>query len=220
MVLIPRPDRIGLALAAMTLLAQVPAASAAAIDAMVTDETGKPLAGAVVMVSPEPGTPTPPGAGNQIAAARIDQTNEAFVPDVVVIQTGGSVTFRNLDAIRHHVYSFASARRFEMVQAPGETSPPVVFDKPGPVAIGCNIHDHMTAHVLVTGAPWAVVTGASGHAMVSGLPVGRFSATVWHPRLRPRAEPAARTVALATEQTTLTVTLSVLPPRRVRGRDY
>ena len=194
--------------------------SAASITATVTDDAGRPLADAVVTITPEPGTPMPHLAGGPIATAVIDQKDEAFVPSVVVIHTGGSVVFRNSDGIRHHVYSFAPVHRFEMVQTPGETSAPEVFDRPGAVAIGCNIHDHMTAYILVTDAPWAMVTDAQGRAMVTGLPAGRFSATVWHPRLRPRVEPPVQSVVLATDSSALTVSLPVLPPRRAPGRGY
>jgi hypothetical protein len=106
-----------------------------------------------------------------------------------------------------------------MVQQPGETSPPIRFDKPGAAAIGCNIHDQMIAHVFVTDAPWATVTDAQGHAVISGLPAGRFVATVWHPRLRPGAEPPVQKIALAKDDT-IAVTIPVLPPRRLRPREY
>lgn len=198
----------------------ITAVSAASIMATVTDDAGRPLADAVVTITPEPGTPAPRLAGGPIATAIIDQKDETFVPSVVVIRTGGTVVFRNGDGIRHHIYSFAPAHRFEMVQTPGETSAPEVFDKPGPVAIGCNIHDHMTAYILVTDAPWGMVTDAQGRAAVTGLPAGRFWATVWHPRLRPRVEPPVQPVVLATDSSALTVSLPVLPPRRATGRGY
>ena len=130
------------------------------------------------------------------------------------------MTFRNSDKVRHHVYSFSPLHRFEMMLAPGEASPPVRFDQAGSVAIGCNIHDQMIAYIRVTDAPWAVVTDAHGQAILPNMPAGHFVATVWHPRLRPRAEPPARPLALATGDSTLAVTLSVLPPRRQPARDY
>ncbi len=204
----------------LPLLAQLSTGRAATITATVTDDAGKPLPDAVVMITPLPGTAAPPLQGSAIATATIDQKDETFTPSVVVIRTGGTVVFKNSDNIRHHVYSFAVTRRFEMVQAPGESSPPVRFDQPGPVAIGCNIHDHMSAHVHVTDAPWAMVTDAHGLAVISNVPAGRFVATVWHPRLRPRAEAPSQTLALANENSSLAVTIPVMPPKRPRARDY
>ena len=205
---------------AVLILARLSAASAATVTATVTDDHGRLLPDAVVMLTPEAGTPPPPLEGSPIATATIDQKDETFVPFVVVIRTGGTVTFHNADQIRHHVYSFAPIRRFEMVQAPGETSPPIRFDQPGSAAIGCNIHDHMTAYIHVTDAPWAMVTDANGRAVIAGVPAGRFVATVWHPRLRPSTAPPAVPLVLATQNSTLDVTLPVLPPRRARTSDY
>jgi hypothetical protein len=128
--------------------------------------------------------------------------------------------FHNDDKTRHHVYSFSPPRRFEMVQAAGETSVPIRFDKAGTVTIGCNIHDYMTAYIHVTDAPWAAVTGIQGRAEITDLPAGRFVATVWHPRLRPRTEPPPMTLELAANDSALVVTLQVLPPRRPRPREY
>lgn len=205
---------------ALLLLARLPTGFAATITATVTDDHGRLLPDAVVMIMPDAGTPTPPLAGSRIAAATIDQKDETFVPFVVVIRTGGTVTFRNSDPIRHHVYSFSPIRQFEMVEAPGEMSQPIRFDHPGSAAIGCNIHDQMIAYIYVTDAPWAMVTGTDGRAVINDVPVGHYTATVWHPRLRPRAEPPAVPVVLVTENSTLAVTLPVLPPRRVRGSEY
>jgi plastocyanin len=205
---------------AALLLAQPGIGRAATVTATVTDDMGRLLPDAVVMISAEPGTPVPKLEGSRIASAIIDQKDETFVPFVVVIRTGGSVTFRNSDQIRHHVYSFSPIRQFEMVQAPGEVSPPVRFDRPGSAAIGCNIHDHMTAYIHVTDAPWAAVTGADGKAVISGVPAGHFVATVWHPRLRPKIEPPSVPLALADENSSIAVTIPVLPPRRSRAPEY
>ena len=192
---------------------------AATVTATVTDDVGRLLPDAVVTITPEGGAASVPPS-TRLSTATIDQKDETFVPFVVVIHTGGSVIFRNSDPLRHHVYSFSPLRRFEMVQAPGETSAPVRFDQPGSVAIGCNIHDHMTAYVHITDAPWAKVTDAGGRAVLTDVPAGRFVATVWHPRLRPRAEPPSIPLSLANENSTLAVTIPVLPPKRARAGDY
>jgi plastocyanin len=217
-----RPSRLRVTaiLSAALLFAFVAKVSAGSITATVTDEQGRPLPDAVVMITPEAGQPIPPLAGSQIATATIDQKDETFVPFVVVIRTGGTVTFRNGDRIRHHVYSFSPIRQFEFVQPPGDISPPIRFDRPGEAALGCNIHDQMIAYVYVTNAPWAAVTGANGQAMIAAVPAGHYVATVWHPRLKPRSEPPAVAVALATANSALAVTLPVLPPRHVHGSDY
>jgi plastocyanin len=204
----------------LLLLAHLSAGHAATVTTTVTDELGRLLPDAVVMISPEPGVPAPPIVGSRIASATIDQKDETFIPFVVVIRTGGTVTFRNSDQVRHHIYSFAPIRQFEMVEAPGEISAPIRFDQPGSAAIGCNIHDNMTAYIHVTYAPWAAVTDAQGKAMIADLPAGHFVASVWHPRLKPRAEPPSVPLTLVNDNSTIAVTIPVLPPRRAHARDY
>jgi predicted signal transduction protein with EAL and GGDEF domain len=44
-----------------------------------------------------------------------------------------------LDPFRHHVYSFSPAKRFELKLVVRDQSRKVAFDRPGVVAIGCNI---------------------------------------------------------------------------------
>jgi plastocyanin len=208
------------ALLVALLLARLSTGHAATVTTTVTDELGRLLPDAVVMVTPEPGTPAPALEGSRIATATIDQKDETFVPFVVVIRTGGTVTFRNSDQVRHHVYSFAPIRQFEMVQAPGETSAPIRFDQPGSAAIGCNIHDNMTAYIHVTDAPWAAVTDAQGKAVIEDVPVGRFVASVWHPRLRPKAEPPSVPMAVANDNASIALTIPVLPLHRVHASDH
>jgi plastocyanin len=207
-----------LCVAAMAFMAVAIAAAApslaAAITATVTDEAGRPLPDAVVSVVAAGSAQIRPST--LLATAEIDQRDEMFVPSVVVIQSGGSVIFRNSDRTRHHIYSFSPIRQFEFVQKPDDLSPSVSFDVPGVAAIGCNIHDFMIAYVYVTNAPRAAVTDSRGRVEITDLPAGTFTATVWHPRLRPKAVPPSQPVTLESSSTTLAITISVLPPRRAR----
>src|SRR6185312_8436110 len=80
---------------------------AAGIAASVTDGAGKPLAQSVVTVTPLYNVAVSPAAASHLAAATIDQRNERFVPDVVVIHPGDGVVYRNSNPTRQHLYSFA-----------------------------------------------------------------------------------------------------------------
>jgi plastocyanin len=209
--------RLGAASAIVILLAAVSAlpCRAAGIIATVTDEHGQPLPDAVVSVISNGKVQIAPS--DRLATATIDQHEETFVPTVVVVQRGGSVIFHNSDHTRHHIYSFSQIRQFEFVQKPDDVSPAVSFDVPGVVAIGCNIHDNMAAYVYVTDAPRAAVTDSMGRAEITDLPAGNFIATVWHPRLRPKAVPPPQPVTLESSNTNLAITIAVLPPRRARN---
>ena len=44
----------------------------------------------------------------------------------------------------------------------GEAKEAIVFDQPGVVVLGCNIHDWMAAYVVVLATPWFAQSGADG----------------------------------------------------------
>ncbi|HET6942615.1 MAG TPA: methylamine utilization protein, partial [Sphingomicrobium sp.] len=79
----------------------------------------------------------------------VSQRDMQFHPFVLVVPVGAKVSFPNLDPTRHHVYSFSPAKKFELKLFAKDQSRSVVFDKPGVVALGCNIHDAMTAFIYV-----------------------------------------------------------------------
>jgi plastocyanin len=157
-------------------------ACAANVEVLVQTPAGTPLADAAVLVEPVAGTPARPRArGHAAKGVAIEQRGREFVPWMTVVQTGTSVDFPNNDTIRHHVYSFSEPKRFEIKLYAGKPGQPVVFDKPGQVDIGCNIHDWMEAHVLVVDTPYFARTGADGRATVAGVPAGRYRLRPWHP---------------------------------------
>lgn len=119
----------------------------------------------------------------------MDQIDKEFVPLVVPVQVGAAVSFPNKDNIRHHVYSFSPAKRFELKLYSGVPAKPVVFDRPGPVTLGCNIHDWMVGYIYVVDTPWFGKTSADGVASFE-LPAGDYVVKVWHPWMK--AEPAAQ----------------------------
>ena len=172
--------RFAATLLAALLSAAPVAARAGDVTVVVRDLRGAPVADAVV-TAPYPGGRTP---------ARYDQPLEmgqkdlAFTPFVLVVPVGAEVKFNNQDKVRHHVYSFSPAKRFELKLFGRDQSHSVRFDKAGTVALGCNIHDNMVAFIRVTDAPAAARTDAAGRAVLHGLPAGPASIAVWQPYLR------------------------------------
>lgn len=116
------------------------------------------------------------------APAIVDQRNTQFTPLVSVVHAGSRVTFPNSDNVRHQVYSFSPAKRFQLPLYSGKAAPPVTFDKPGVVELGCNIHDAMVAFVVVVDTPYHAITDAQGRASIAAPP-GRYRMRVWHPHL-------------------------------------
>lgn len=201
-------------LVAAGVAAAVGPASSAEITAVVKDREGHPLADAVVVAVPVEGVPrfAPP-----TAREIMDQIDQEFVPRVKPVLVGSSVYFPNKDNIRHQVYSFSPAKQFELPLYAGTPAKPVVFDKPGVVVLGCNIHDWMIAYIYVSESPYFAKTGPDGSAQLKDLSPRHYTVRVWHPRLqgpedatRQPADVAARArVELAWE-------LALKPDVRVR----
>ena len=113
----------------------------------------------------------------------MDQVNRSFAPDLLVIPVGSTVEFPNSDSVSHQIYSFSPAKRFQLPLYRGKPYPPVRFDQPGVVTLGCNIHDEMLAYLLVTDAAWYGRTNDGG-SFSAEVPRGRYHVALWHPRLR------------------------------------
>lgn len=160
------------------------AAHAATVAVSVAGADGKPVADAVVFLdSPEAARAVKP-----LAQAEMGQEKKAFVPDVLVVTRGTAVHFPNRDTVRHHVYSFSPAKKFELKLYTGTPASPVLFDRPGVAVLGCNIHDHMVGWVLVLDTPHHARTGEGGVARIEGVAAGEYTLRVWHNRLPVGAE--------------------------------
>jgi len=96
--------------------------------------------------------------------AVMEQVHNEFSPRVLVIEKGQSVRFPNNDNIRHHVYSFSKPKTFEIKLYKGADPDPIVFDKPGLVIVGCNIHDDMIGYIYVADNEFAIKTDHNGYA--------------------------------------------------------
>src|SRR5690349_18244737 len=162
--------------ASTLLLVLVQQVGAAELPVTVLTAEGRPLPGVVVVA--EPASPAPrPRAPSQVT---MDQRELAFVPDVLVVRTGTAVEFPNSDKVRHQVYSFSGAKTFKLALYAGRAHPPVTFEKPGVVTLGCNIHDGMIGHIVVTDSPWHGRTDDKGHIAMTALPEGSYTLRVWH----------------------------------------
>ncbi|HEV3182913.1 MAG TPA: methylamine utilization protein [Steroidobacteraceae bacterium] len=172
----------GAARALLPLLALCAAAGtlrAATLVVNVQTADGHALTGAIVTVR----TLDAPARHAAPVHAVMDQVNRSFAPDLLVIPVGSTVEFPNSDYISHQIYSFSPAKRFQLPLYRGKPYPPVHFDQPGLVTLGCNIHDEMLAYLLVTDAAWYGRTNGGG-TFSAEVPRGRYHVALWHPRLR------------------------------------
>ena len=182
-------------------------AFATGVAVQVNDSSGKPLADTVVVVEPEAGTAMP----KHLKPAEIEQRGLKFLPLVSVIQTGSRGSFPNNDKVRHHIYSFSPAKKFDQKLYSGVAASPQVFDKAGTVVLGCNIHDRMIAYVKVVESPYFVKTDAAGVARIELPAAGKYTVSAWHYNMVGQAAEQGATVK-AGENAALSFKLAMKPP--------
>src|SRR6185369_10535563 len=81
---------------------------AADLHAVVRSDKGDPVRDAVVVAVPDA-----PAAKPRPKLEQVEQIGEECVPKVKAILVGSPVSFPNRDNVRHHVYSFSPAKRFD-----------------------------------------------------------------------------------------------------------
>jgi len=177
-----------------------------AFELRAVNANGEPVVDAFVAI-PE-GTIVAPSK----ELAIMDQANVRFAPHVLAIDTGQSVVFPNSDNIRHHVYSFSDPKRFEIKLYQGVPKQPVLFEKPGLVALGCNIHDSMVGYIFVSPWPEYSVTGETG---TINLSKAVQQVAVWHPWMSGVKEAVMVGVTDMTGNSGV-ITISVQPPAPVK----
>lgn len=202
---LPAPRK---AAALCALLWLTGAASAGSLRVQVLDSAGKPLEGAVVSLVSDAAR----RAVRPLPEQEIAQENKQFVPAVRVVTVGTLVRFPNRDSVRHHVYSFSPAKKFEIKLYAGTPAAPVLFDQPGVAVLGCNIHDQMVGWVVVLNTPYFAQTDAQGQALLEGMPAGAHQLRAWHARLPVDVTPPQQAIALTEGDSTATVRLGGLQP--------
>jgi len=167
-----------------------------ALTSVVKDNKGKSVADAVVFATPLSGPVAKPTTPK---TAIIDQVDKEFISYATPVQVGTAISFPNNDEIRHHVYSFSPAKTFELpLYPPGKgAKQSIVFDNPGVVVLGCNIHDWMKAYVYVLEIPFFAKTDANGRATIADLPPGEYDVQVWHPRIKKSSEGKKQRITIA-----------------------
>lgn len=141
----------------------------------------------VVWLEPVDGDVPPAGDGR----SEMDQRGLVFIPHVLAIQTGTTVTFLNNDNDQHNVY-FLEDRSGQTLDI-GTWGPGVsvdhTFTRPGPVITLCKLHLEMAAYVVVVDTPWFRTvrldpSDLDAEYRVDGLAPGEYVLHAWHKKLR------------------------------------
>ena len=194
-----RQPILSVCLFALTVLLST-ASLAASLEAQVTDSSGTPLEYAVISLHGKESRKARPGT-----RAIVDQRDRQFAPTVLPIQTGTEVSFPNTDDVRHHVYSFSAPNQFELKLYHGEPSQPVLFDEPGIVVLGCNIHDGMIGYLPVIDSPWFARTDERGRLRMDDVPPGEYTLQLWHPDMNMSVDRQVITISENTRRIDLAI---------------
>jgi plastocyanin len=184
------------------------APAAAALTVRVVDPAGRAVRDAVVALYPSAGARAPRPGGRFV----VSQQNLQFHPFLTIVPVGADISFPNLDNTKHHVYSFSPAKRFELKLFAKDQSRTVHFDKPGVVALGCNIHDQMSAFIFVADSVWTARTNAQGLATFNDAPNAAGRVSVWHPYLRAPGGPVQQPVSAGQHSASISIRLRAPPP--------
>jgi plastocyanin len=115
-----------------------------------------------------------------LTKAVIDQRNKMFLPHVAVVTVGTTVEFPNNDSVFHNVFAYFNAKKFDLGMYPRGATKKVTFDKPGVVAILCNVHSEMSAYLYITESPYYTIADKQGRFRLRDVPPGTYTLRAWH----------------------------------------
>jgi plastocyanin len=141
----------------------------------------KDFAGVVVWLKPlDQPTPSVPKRHFQMM-----QKDKKFTPHILVIGTGSTVDFPNLDPIFHNAFSNFEGQIFDIGLYPPGSSQSIRFDRPGIVRVFCNIHPSMSAVIVVVDSPYFMITGGNGDYSFPNVSSGAYELHLFHERATP-----------------------------------
>ncbi len=112
--------------------------------------------------------------------AIMDQRGLSFVPHVLAVQVGTTVEFANSDPLAHNVFSISAPKRFNLGLYERGTVRSIKFDQPGVVQLLCNVHQEMSAFIVVVKNSYFARTAADGSFRIEGVPAGHHRLRCWH----------------------------------------
>jgi len=115
------------------------------------------------------------------------QHDKMFMPHMLVMPVGSTVSFPNKDPFFHNVFSFFNGRRFDLGLYQAGQTRSVVFNRVGVSYIFCNIHPEMSAVILTLDTPYYGSANERGEISLTGVPPGSYTLQVWSEATSPEA---------------------------------
>jgi plastocyanin len=111
----------------------------------------------------------------------LDQASLAFFPSVLVVRTGQPVSFQNHDSELHNINVSEDATKEQAfnIALPNGGVYHHTFARDGFYSVHCDIHPAMSANVMATSSPYAVIADADGRFAFPHVAPGAYTATVY-----------------------------------------
>ncbi len=122
------------------------------------------------------------GKGFSPAPVELDQRRCWFVPHVVLVPAGRPLTLVNSDDVLHNFRTPGSSVNpgLNKAQPKFKRRLPIQIDNPDIILVNCDIHEWMSAVIVVMAHPYYALTDENGSLTISDVPPGRYSLTFWH----------------------------------------
>jgi plastocyanin len=122
----------------------------------------------------------PAAEDSAMPVPQVQQLDRRFMPDLVVVPVGSTVSFPNMDPIFHNIYSLSKAKSFDLGSYDKGETRKVVFPKPGIVDVYCHLHPNMAATIIVTPNRWYAHPDRTGRFRIANIPAGQYTVVAWH----------------------------------------
>jgi len=133
----------------------------------------------VIYLKSVPSMPVETGGSEEL---QMLQLGETFIPHVLPIVKGSTVSFPNQDPIFHNVFSLSGTESFDLGRYPKGDSRSVTFDEVGIVPVFCHLHSDMSAIIFVLDNPYFTVPDPDGQYQIENIPAGTYTLVAWHER--------------------------------------
>ena len=121
------------------------------------------------------------------APVTMDQVKMQFVPHVLPVVIGTTVKFHNGDPTPHNVFS-PDYEKYNLGTWPQGQAKDYTFAKcakfPCVYTQLCRVHPEMEGFVVVLQNQYFGVSDRVGHYEIEGVPAGKYTLAVWHPKLK------------------------------------
>jgi plastocyanin len=150
----------------------------------------------------------------------VEQRGREFLPSLVAVPVGSTVSFPNFDSVFHNVFSTSPLAPFDLGLYKAGEAREFKFEKEGIIRLGCNLHANMSAYIVVVSAPAYTVTDDKGNWKFTRVIPGKYKLRAWSVR---SAAPITQDITIKPGKNTFQIGVSAdapagAPPDKFGGK--